>query len=170
MAQLRDRVFDIVLLDISLPDRSGLEVLQVIKDKFPKTNVLILSMHAQEQYAIRSIKLGASGYLTKDTASEELLLAVKKVSNGGTYITQSLAENMAHHLDSNKHQAVHDKLSPREFEIFIRLADGKTLNDIAGELNISNKTVSTYRSRIMIKMEFVTNSELTKYAMENNLI
>ncbi|MEI8203227.1 MAG: response regulator transcription factor [Bacteroidota bacterium] len=171
LALLAESAYDIVLLDISLPERSGLEILQLIKDKFPGTNVLMLSMYAQEQYAIRSMKLGASGYLTKDTASEELLLAVKRVSDGGTYISQALAENMAQHLDRrNKFALKHEALSGREFEIMIKLANGGSLNDIGKELCISNKTVSTYRGRVMVKMDFKTNSELTKYCMENQLI
>jgi len=167
---LKKEIFDIVLLDISLPDRSGLEVLQSVKAKWPSTNVLMLSMHPQEQYAIRAIKLGASGYLTKDTASEELLIAVKRVSEGGKYISQSLAENLAIHLDKDKHQHKHDVLSVREFDIMIRLANGKSLQEIGNELFISNKTVSTYRSRIMGKMALNKNTELTRYCMESSLI
>jgi DNA-binding NarL/FixJ family response regulator len=161
---------DIVLLDISLPDKNGLEVLQTIKTKWPLINVLILSMHPQEQYAIRALKLGASGYLTKDTASEELLLAVKKVSVGGKYISQSLAERLALQFESDKQPQKHAMLSHREFEILIKLANGKSLLDIGNELCISDKTVSTYRSRIMEKMEFTKNAELTRYCMENGLI
>jgi len=167
---LKKDFFDIILLDISLPDRSGLEVLQSVKTKWPLTNVLMLSMHPQEQYAIRALKLGASGYLTKETASEELLLAVKRVSEGGKYISQSLAENFAHFIDKDSQQQKHDILSAREFEIMIKLANGKSLQEIGNELFISNKTVSTYRSRIMEKMELTKNTELTRYCMENKLI
>ncbi len=167
---LKTEVFDIVLLDISLPGRNGLEVLQAIKEKWPSTNVLMLSMLPQEQYAIRAIKLGASGYLTKDTASEELLVAVKRVSAGGKYISESIAESLALHLDKEVYLQKHDILSAREFEIMIKLADGKTLQEIGDELFISNKTVSTYRSRIMEKMELGKNTELTRYCLENKLI
>ncbi len=167
---LKKEVFDIVLLDISLPDRSGLEVLQSIKSKWPATNVLVLSMHPQEQYAIRALKLGASGYLTKDTASEELLVAVKRVSEGGKYISHALAENLAFRLTSDNYHQKHDILSGREFEIMIKLANGKSLLEIGNELFISNKTISTYRSRIMEKMKFSKNAELTRYCMENKLI
>jgi two-component system invasion response regulator UvrY len=162
--------FAIVLLDISLPDRNGLEVLQSVKTKWPSTNVLMLSMHPQQQYAKRALALGASGYLTKDTASEELLIAVEKVSRGGKYISQSLAENLADHLAKDDKLQDHEILSGREFEIMIRLANGKSLQDIANELFISNKTVSTYRSRIMEKMDFHKNTELTRYCIEKNLI
>ena len=167
---LKKDVFDIVLLDISLPGKSGLEVLQSVKEKWPSTNVLMLSMHPQEQYALRALKLGAAGYLTKETASEELLLAVKRVSEGGKYISQSLAESLAVHLDKDNYQQKHDILSAREFEVMIKLANGNSLRKIGNELFISNKTVSTYRSRIMEKMELNRNTELTRYCMENNLI
>jgi two-component system invasion response regulator UvrY len=130
----------------------------------------MLSMHPQEQYAIRALKLGASGYLTKDTASEELLKAIRKISAGGKYISQSLAENIAHQLDKDKYQLKHEILSGREFEIMIKLAIGKSLQDIGNELCISDKTVSTYRSRIMEKMELSKNTELARYCIENNLI
>ncbi|MEI6696452.1 MAG: response regulator transcription factor [Bacteroidota bacterium] len=170
LALLKKEVFDIMLLDISLPDRSGLEVLQSVKARCPLTNVLMLSMHPQEQYAIRALKLGASAYLTKETASEELILAIKRVSEGGKYISQSLAENFALYIDKDSQQQKHDNLSAREFEIMIKLSNGKTLQEIGNELFISSKTVSTYRSRIMEKMELTKNTELTKYCMENKLI
>ena len=170
LSVLLNEVFDILLLDISLPDKNGLEVLQSVKSKWPSTNVLMLSMHPQEQYAMRALKLGASGYLTKDTASEELLTAVKKVSMGGKYISQSLAESIALQFDSKKQQEKHDYLSVREFEIMIKLANGKSLQEIGNELCISDKTVSTYRSRIMEKMELNKNTELTRYCIENSLI
>jgi DNA-binding NarL/FixJ family response regulator len=167
---LSNEFFDIMLLDISLPDKNGLEILQSVKSKWPSVNVLILSMHSQEQYAVRALKLGASGYLTKDTASEELLLAVKKVSAGGKYISLSLAESLALQFDNKNQRPKHDSLSVREFEIMIKLANGRSLQDIGNELCISDKTVSTYRSRIMEKMEFTRNAELTRYCLENDLI
>ncbi len=170
LEQLKNDNFNIVLLDISLPDKNGLEVLQSVKTKWPATNVLMLSMHPQEQYAKRALTLGASGYLTKDTASDELLIAVQRVSKGGKYISQSLAENLAIHLAKDNKLQDHEILSGREFEIMIKLANGKSLQDIAAELFISNKTVSTYRSRIMEKMEFHKNTELTRYCIEKNLI
>ena len=167
---LKTETFDLILLDISLPDRSGLEVLQQIKAKWPSTNILMLSMLPQEQYAIRALKLGASGYLTKDTASEELLLAVKKVAKGGKYISESLAESLALHLDNASNLLKHDILSAREFEIMIKLSNGKSLQEIGKELFISDKTVSTYRSRIMKKMKLSKNTDLTRYCIENKLI
>lgn len=170
LSLLSCEAYDILLLDISLPDRNGLEILQSVKVKWPSTNVLMLSMHPQEQYAKRALALGASGYLTKDTASEELLLAVKKVSTGGLYISQSLAESPAFSLGYDTLRPKHHLLSVREFDIMIKLANGKALQDIANELFISNKTVSTYRSRIMDKMSLTKNAELTRYCLENNLI
>jgi two-component system, NarL family, invasion response regulator UvrY len=167
---LKSDIFDVVLLDISLPDKSGLEVLQSIKSKWPSINVLILSMLPQEQYAMRALKLGASGYLTKDTASEELLLAVNKVSAGGKYISQSLAENIAVYLEKDSIKQKHEELSEREFEIMVKLANGKSLQEIGNELFISVKTVSTYRTRIMDKMELNKNADLTRYCIGKNLI
>lgn len=167
---LRHKNFDLVLLDISLPGISGLEVLQQIKINWHHINVLVLSMHPQEQYAIRALKLGASGYLTKDTASEELLVAVRKIAAGGKYISFSMAEHLALYIDNDTVELKHSNLSKREFEIMIMLANGKSLLEIGNELFISNKTVSTYRTRIMAKMELNKNTELTKYCMENHLI
>ena len=170
LEMIKKEEFNILLLDISLPDKSGIEVLQAVKTKHPAINVLMLSMLPQEQYAIRSLKLGASGYLTKDTASEELLLAVQKVSEGGKYISQSLAESMAFNFDKDNSSQKHEILSGREFEILIKLANGQSLQEIGNELFISSKTVSTYRSRIMEKMELSRNTELTRYCIENKLI
>jgi two-component system, NarL family, invasion response regulator UvrY len=162
--------FDTVLLDISLPGKNGLEILQTIKTKWPTINVLMLSMLPQEQYAIRALKLGASGYLTKDAASEELLIAVKKVSEGGKYISKSLGEKLAEHLDDKNIKQPHDELSDREFEVMIKLANGSSLVEIGQELFISSKTVSTYRSRMMEKMNFRKNADLTKYCIANRLL
>lgn len=170
LAILKSGDFDIVVLDISLPGISGLEVLQVIKTKWEEINVLMLSMFPQEQYAIRALKLGASGYLTKETASEELLLAIRKIGTGGKYISLSLAENLALYLDNETNEHSHDILSKREFEIMIKIANGKSLQEIGDELFISNKTVSTYRTRIMRKMELSKNAELTRYCLANKLI
>ena len=167
---LKEDEYDVLLLDISLPDQNGLEVLKSVKAKWPSVNVLMLSMLPQEQYAIRALKLGASGYLTKDTAAEELILAIKKVSEGGKYISQSLAENIALHLDDDVLHQKHETLSNREFEIMIKIANGKSLQEIGDELFISVKTVSTYRCRIMEKMGLKKNTDLTRYCLENKLI
>ncbi|MFZ4564402.1 MAG: response regulator transcription factor [Bacteroidales bacterium] len=167
---LRREHFDIVLLDISLPDRNGLDVLQSIKEKWPSTNVLILSMHPLEVFALRALTFGASGYLTKDTAMEELLIAVKSVSEGQKYISISVEKLLVHHLDKDEISLKHNALSKREFEILIKLANGKSLLEIGNELSISNKTVGTYRTRILEKMGLTKNIELTWYCMENRLI
>lgn len=165
-----EETYDFLLLDISLPDQSGLDILQTVKKKWPATNVLMLSMHPQEQYAIRALSYGASGYLTKDTAAEELLLAVRKIAENGKYISQSLANCLALSLNENSNQPLHEKLSDREFEIMIRIANGISLKEIGIELYISNKTVSTYRSRIMGKMKLEKNTDLTRYCIDNQLI
>ena len=162
--------FDLILLDISLPDMTGLEVLQTLIRKKPAQKVLILSMHPQEQYALRALKLGASGYLTKSTAAEELIIAVMRINAGGKYISSSLAENIALHLDKDFSKPLHDSLSEREFEIMIKIAAGKPLHEIGNELCISGKTVSTYRSRIMEKMGLTKNAELIQYCIRNGLV
>lgn len=170
LAILKGQRFDLLLLDISLPGMNGIEVLQKAKDRHSDLNVLMLSMMPQEQYAILALKLGASGYLTKDTASEELLLAIRKISEGGKYISHALAESLASHLTGSSDKKKHELLSGREFEIMIKLANGKSLLEIGNELFISDKTVSTYRARIMEKMELTKNTELTRYCLEHNLI
>lgn len=162
--------YEIVILDISLPNQNGLEVLQSIKRKWPATNVLMLSMHPQEQYAIRALSNGAAGYLTKDIAAEELLLAIKKIAAKGKYISPSLADCLAISIKSDSKKPLHEKLSEREFDIMIKLAAGKSLIEIGNELFISNKTVSTYRSRIMEKMNLEKNTDLARYCIENQLI
>ena len=162
--------FDIVLLDISLPGLNGIDVLQTVKEKWPSTNVLMLSMHLPEVYALRTIKLGASGYLTKDTATEELLTAVKKISKGENYISAPVEKILLQELTNDKPRKKHEFLSQREFEIMIRLAFGKSLVDIGDELSISHKTVGTYRTRILEKMLLTKNIELSWYCMENGLI
>lgn len=170
LAHFHRTEFDLILLDISLPDMTGLEVLQTIKKKKPFQKVLILSMHPQEQYALRALKLGASGYLTKSTAAEELITAIKKINSGGKYISNSLAESIALHLDKDFTKPLHESLSSREFEIMIKIAAGKPLQEIGNELCISGKTVSTYRTRIMEKMGMKKNAELIQYCIRNGLV
>lgn len=162
--------YNLLLLDISLPDQSGLDILQEVKRKWPNTNVLMLSMHPQEQYAIRALKYGASGYLTKDAAAEELMLAIKKIAENGKYISESLADCIALQVNQEENQPNHERLSDREFEIMIRLAKGVSLKEIGNELFISSKTVSTYRSRVMEKMYLEKNTDLTRYCLESQLI
>jgi DNA-binding NarL/FixJ family response regulator len=162
--------YDVVLLDISMPGRSGLEVLEDIKNQRPKLAVLILSMHPEEQYAVRALRAGASGYLTKASAPQELIGAIRKVAGGGKYVTSSLAEKLADELEIDTEKLPHERLSNREHQVMLMLAAGKSVSDIAGELCLSVKTISTYRTRIMDKMGMKKNAELTLYAVRNKLI
>mgnify|MGYP001147814114 CR=1 FL=1 len=161
--------YDVVLLDISMPGRSGLEVLEDIKAQRPKLAVLILSMHPEEQYAVRALRAGASGYLTKASAPQELIGAIRKVASGGKYVTASLAEKLADEMDIATQKLPHERLSNREHQVMLMLASGKSVSDIADELCLSIKTISTYRARILEKMEMSTNSALIAYAVKNNL-
>ena len=162
--------WDVVITDISMPDKSGLEVLQQIRRDYPRLPVLILSAHSEDQYAIRALKAGANGYLCKDSASEELVTAVRRILLGKKYITASIAEKLAVHLDSENDRPPHESLSDREFEVMKFLAAGKVVSEIASQLCLSVTTISTYRARILAKMNFKTNYDLTRYAMENNLL
>jgi DNA-binding NarL/FixJ family response regulator len=163
--------WDVVITDISMPDKSGLEVLQQIRRDHPRLPVLILSAHSEDQYAIRALKAGASGYLCKDSASEELVTAIRRILLGKKYITSSLAEKLAFHLDQDdSDRPPHETLSDREFEVLKFLASGKVVSEIASQLCLSVTTISTYRARILTKMNLKTNYDLTRYAMENNLL
>lgn len=167
---LTKRHYDLILLDISMPGRSGLEILEDIKSLQPRLPVLILSMHPEEQYAVRTLRAGAAGYLTKASAPQELIKAIRKVSQGGKYVTSSLAEKLAFELDANSEKPIHETLSNREYQVMLMLASGKTVTDIAKELCLSPKTISTYRMRILEKMNMKKNAELTLYAVRNSLI
>jgi len=154
-----------------MPGRSGLDLVQHIKQNFPKLPVLILSIHPEEQYAIRALKAGAAGYLNKEAAPEELVMAVQRVLQGRKYISASIAEKMADELDREKtNKASHELLSDRELDVFKLIAGGTSVTDISEKLSLSITTVSTYRARIMIKMNMKSNADLTRYALENNLI
>jgi len=168
--KIRENRYDVVLLDISLPDSDGLETLKVLKQENPRLFVLMLSMYPEEQYAVRSLKAGASGYLTKDSASEELITAIRKVAQGGKYITSSLAEKLAFHLDEESEAPSHETLSDREYEVMRMIAQGKSIGEIADELSLSVKTVSTYRSRILEKMHLSNNAEIIRYAMKQGIV
>jgi len=162
--------WDVVISDISMPGRSGMDALQQIKLHNPKLPVLILSVHAEEHYAIRVLKAGASGYLNKESAPEELIKAIHRVLLGKKYITPSIAEQLASSLDRDNEKPLHEILSDREFEVLKLLASGKAVSDIADQMSLSVTTVSTYRARIMAKMNLKTNADLTLYAIENKLI
>ncbi|MEI7895780.1 MAG: response regulator transcription factor [bacterium] len=162
--------YDLIILDISMPGLSGLDILQSIQHKTGNNRVLILSFHPQEQYAIRAFKLGASGYLSKDSAFEELTIAIRKILSGSKYISSAFAEKLFFTDPELGSQNLHDSLSDREFQVMIMIAKGKTVLEIANELYISDKTVSTYRARIMEKMSMKKNADLTLYAIKKNLI
>ncbi len=162
-------IFDLIILDISMPGKNGIEVLKEVKNIHPKTPVLMLSMHEQQQYAIRSFRAGASGYLTKDIASKELVNAINHIYNGNRYISPQVAEILATTLDKNIDKPLHEILSDREYEVMIQIASGFTITDISKRLSLSDKTISTYRSRILKKMNFKNNAELTHYAISQKL-
>jgi DNA-binding NarL/FixJ family response regulator len=162
--------FDLLLLDINMPGMSGLEALKQLKTQKPKLKVLVLSMYPEEQYAIRALKAGASGYITKTSASEELIEAIRKVSQGGKYVSASLAEKLLFDFEADADRPLHELLSDREYEVLCMIASGKTVSHIAEELCLSVKTVSTHRVRILEKMRMKNNAELTNYAIKQKLI
>lgn len=162
---------DVMILDITLPDKSGLDLLPEIKSLRPKIKILILSMHAEEQFAIRALKSGASGYLTKKSAPTELIKAIRRIKAGGKYINQSIAEQLAFFYGGDDVDTpAHERLSEREFQVLRLIGLGKTLREIADELFISEKTVGTYRARVLEKMNMTRNAELIRYAVQNSLI
>jgi two-component system, NarL family, invasion response regulator UvrY len=162
--------YDVVLLDISLPFKNGLDVLSQLKAARPMLPVLMLSMHPEEQYAVRALKTGASGYLTKESAPEEMLSAIRKVSRGGKYVSASLAESLASMLQGDDERLPHESLSNREYQVMCLIASGKSVSEIAQELSLSVKTVSTYRARILKKLRMTNNAELIRYAAKNELV
>jgi two-component system, NarL family, invasion response regulator UvrY len=166
---IREIACDAVILDITLPDASGLDVLSRLKSEHPNLPVLIMSIHDEEPYALRVLKAGASGYLMKNSIPEELIKAIRKITSGGKYISPSIAERLASELASPG-KSPHEKLSDREFQIMCLIASGKSLKEIGEALFISGKTVSSYRARILEKMSMSTNSDLTRYALEHHLI
>ena len=162
--------FDVVLLDISMPGRDGLEVLRELKQQKPKLQVLILSMYPEEHYAVRVLRAGASGYLTKSSAPDELISAIRKVASGRKYISSTLAERLTYELDRDADRPMHEVLSDREYQVMHMISTGKSVKEIAEALGLSVKTVSTYRSRIMEKMNMKNNAEIVLYAVQNKLI
>jgi DNA-binding NarL/FixJ family response regulator len=170
LLKIKEVGYDLIILDISMPGMSGLDILQRISSRNINTRVLMLSLHPQEQYAIRAFKLGASGYLSKDSAFEELITAINKIAAGGKYVSPAFAEKLIFTDPEQAGENLHDSLSDREFQVMLMLAKGKTVVEIAKEIFISDKTVSTYRSRIMEKMDMKKNADLTLYAIKHNLI
>lgn len=170
LSKVAKEEWDVVISDLSMPGRSGIEALQQIKLTHPRLPVLILSVHAEEHYAVRVLKAGASGYVNKESAPEELIKAVHRLLLGKKYITATIAEQLASTLDKDNEKPLHEYLSDREFEVLKLLAAGKSVSDIAMQMSLSVTTVSTYRARIMTKMNLKTNADLTLYAVQNNLI
>lgn len=170
LTAIRAQSWDLILLDLALPDKNGLEVLKEIKRSFPKMPVLIISMHPEDLYAIRVLKAGAAGYLTKESAPEELLTAIRKVLQGGRYISPQLAEQLAFDLGFDTEKPLHEKLSDREYQVLCLIASGKTISEVAAQLFLSVKTASTYRARVLEKMHMKTNAELTHYAIQQKLV
>lgn len=170
MRLIREEPWDMVLLDISLPGKNGIEVLKQIKAEYKKLPVLMLSMYPDDQYALRAIRAGAAGYMTKEAAPDELLQIIARVRKGGRYISPELAEKLLFELEDNADELPHLALSDREFEVLRLIASGKTVSEIAAMLSLSVKTISTYRTRILEKMKMKHNAELTHYAIKHNLV
>ena len=167
---VRAQEWDVVVLDIAMPGRNGLEVLRDLKHERPNLPVLILSMYPEDQYAVRALRAGAAGYLTKDTAPDELLEAIRKVARGGTYVTPSLSEQLVLELNADITKPPHAALSNREDEVMRLIASGKTVGQIAEQLLLSVKTISTYRARVLAKMQIKNNAQLMHYAITNGLV
>jgi DNA-binding NarL/FixJ family response regulator len=170
LERVRALDFDVLLLDMSMPGKSGIELIKQVRAEKPKLRILVLSMHEEEQYAVRAIKAGASGYLTKDSASGQLVSAIRKVAGGGAFITDSVAQQLALGAMPQTEGPPHSALSDREFQVFRELVSGKAVSDIAAELNLSVKTVSTHKARIMQKMNMSNPAELIRYAIHHRLV
>lgn len=171
MALLQDTPCDVLLLDLSMPGRSGVDLIAQVKAAYPRLSILVLTMHGEEQYAVRALKAGASGYLTKETAPSELVTAVKKVNSGGVYLSAALAERIAQNLSTAGDDVPHYRqLSDREFDVFLMLARGLTLTEIADRLCVSAKTVSTYKARVLHKLQLGNQTELVHYAIRHDLL
>ncbi len=167
---LKQHKVDIVLLDISMPGISGLDALKDLKNIYPQLPVLILSMHPEDRFAVRALKAGAAGYITKESAVGELVNAIRKIAAGGKYVSPALAEKLADQLGAPTTQLAHETLSDREYQVMRMIALGKKVSEIAHELTLSISTVNTYRARVLEKMQLQSNVELTRYAMEHKLI
>jgi two-component system, NarL family, invasion response regulator UvrY len=170
MAFLRKQACDLVLLDLSLPGKTGVELLKMIRDELPRVRVLILSTYPEDQYAVRVLKQGASGYLTKESAPEQLLTAIHKVASGGKYVSPAMTERLLDEIATDNQHAPHELLSDKEFEVFKLIAKGKSLTDIAEGMHVSIKTISTHRTRILEKTGFKANADFTRYALQQGLI
>lgn len=167
---VRRKKWDVVILDITMPGSSGTETLKQLKAEYPKLPVLVLSMHPEDQYAVRMFKAGADGYLTKASAPEELVQAIKKVLGGGQYVSSTLGEKLALTVKASTGAAPHEHLSDREYEVMCQIASGKTVSEIAETIHLGVTTISTYRARILEKMKLKNNAELTRYALKRGLV
>ncbi len=170
LKQVDERPWDAIVLDIAMPGRNGLETLSEIRRRRPSLPVLILSMHSEEQFALRAIKAGASGYLTKTNAAAELVRAIRRILAGKKYVSAALAEVLANVIESGEERPLHEVLSDREYHVVCRIASGKSVSEIAEETSLSVKTISTYRARALEKMNMRSNAELTRYAIRNGLV
>ncbi len=170
VSKVLKKKYDLVVLDVKMPGKSGLDALKEIKQDQPKLPVVILSMHPEDQLAIRAMRAGASGYLTKESASDELVLAIRKALNGEKYISGSLAQILAGELDKDPEKPPHEILSDREYQVMVMIASGKPVGTIAKELCLSVKTISSYRANILLKTGMKNNAEITHYAIRNNLV
>jgi two-component system, NarL family, invasion response regulator UvrY len=170
LAQVHRQPWDVLILDITMPGRSGFDILSDVRQVQPRLPILVLSVHPEDQYAKRAIKAGASGYLQKESAPEELIEAVRKLLAGRRYVSASLAERFAEDLHEGADRPAHDALSAREFEVLVMIGSGKTVTQIAEELHLSAATVSTYRTRVLEKMNMATTAELMRYAFRNHLV
>lgn len=170
MQQLRNIECDVVLMDVSMPDRNGIDTLKLIKKEFPRLPVLILSMHPEEQYAIRALRAGAAGYLSKQAAPDQLVTALRQVASGKKYVSPEVAVELANAIGEDLDRPPHEKLSDREYQTLCMIASGKTLTQIAEQLNLSVKTVSVYRARLLEKMHLRNNAELTHYGLKHGLV
>ena len=169
LALVRTHEAEVILLDLSMPGRSGLDMIKQIKDEKPALRILVLTMHAEEQYAVRAFKSGASGYLTKESAAAELVSAVTKIAVGGVYVSLTMAEKFALNLNAPQTALPHQQLSDREFDVFKRLVAGVSISEIANQLCVSSKTVSTYKTRVMEKLQISTEAALIRYAIKHRL-
>ncbi|MEC5385665.1 response regulator transcription factor [Uliginosibacterium sp. H3] len=167
---LRNTQCDVVLMDVSMPDRNGIDTLKLVKKEFPRLPVLILSMHPEEQYAVRALRAGAAGYLSKQGAPEQLVTAIRQVAAGKKYVSAAVAEELANAIGEDIERPPHEKLSDREYQTLCMISSGKTLTQIAEQLNLSVKTVSVYRARLLEKMKLRNNAELTHYGLKHGLV
>ncbi len=168
--KVKSQIWDVILLDISMPGRNGLDILKQLRAEGIKAPILMLSMHPEEQYAIRVLKAGASGFLNKESANAELVLAIQKVLTGRKYISASLAEKLADNAGDKSDKALHESLSDREMQVLQMLASGKTVSEVGIEISLSVNTISTYRARLLEKLSLNNNAELTRYALDNGLV